>query len=296
MRVLVLGQSGQLAQALEQRALRAGASLTVVGREAVDLGNPLLAKPSLARLMRGVDAVINASAYTAVDRAEDEPEAARALNAEAPGMVAEIAAAAGLPFVHVSTDYVFDGSGDRPWRPDDAPAPLGVYGQTKRDGESAVAAAGGAHAVVRTSWVFSETGSNFVKTMLRLGAERPLLRVVDDQVGGPTYAGGLADGLFVIARALRASPDLSGTYHLSGAPDLSWADFAAEIMRRAQLPCEIEPIASSDYPTPAARPLNSRLDCTSTETAFGVARPDWRRGLDRVIDAMADAPVVASHP
>lgn len=290
MAILLLGQNGQVARCVQARAARLGSSLIVAGREAVDLERPDLARPILEKLSHGASAIINATAYTAVDMAESEPERAHALNAAAPGMIAGLAADRGIPFVHVSTDYVFAGSGDAPHRPDDPTGPLGVYGRTKRDGEVAVRAAGGVHVILRTSWVFSEHGSNFVRTMLRLGAERETLRVVDDQVGGPTAAADIARALLHVAAHLIREPDASGTYHYAGAPDVSWAAFAREIMAQSALTCEIEPIATADYPTAAPRPLNSRLDCTSCHETFGIARPDWRVALGEVLAGLRALP------
>lgn len=290
MAILLLGQNGQLARALQRQAARTGVSLIVLGREAANLEQPELARPMLEKLSRGARAIINASAYTAVDKAEEEPERAHAINAEAPGMLARLAADARIPFLHVSTDYVFDGTSNRPYRPGDPTNPLGVYGRTKCAGERAVRAADGVHLILRTSWVFSEHGSNFVKTMLRLGAERDRLRVVDDQVGGPTAATDIARALLHMTEHLIREPEVSGTYHCAGGPDVSWAGFAREIMARAALNCEIEPIPSAEYPTAAPRPRNSRLDCAACHDAFGIARPDWRPALDEVLAELGALP------
>jgi dTDP-4-dehydrorhamnose reductase len=189
--------------------------------------------------------------------------------------------------VHLSTDYVFDGSGSHARTPDAPTAPQGAYGRSKLLGEIGVRAAGGPHAILRTSWVFSAHGSNFVKTMLRLGAERDELRVVDDQIGGPTPAADIARACLTVAEALRGDPGLSGTYHLAGSPPVSWADFARAIMQGAGLSCRIVDIPTRDYPTPARRPLNSRLDGTSLKEAFGIDPPDWRAGLAAVLDELA---------
>lgn len=274
--LLVFGRTGQVARELARRAPEA----LFLGREAADLTDP----ESCAAAIRAhaPAAIINAAAHTAVDRAESEAEAARLVNAAAPAAMARAAAELGVPFLHVSTDYVFDGSGDRPWREDDPTGPLGVYGATKLAGERGVAEAGGQWAVLRTSWVFSAHGANFVRTMLRLGAERDALSIVADQTGGPTPAAAIAEALLVMARAMQAGTG-GGIYHFSGAPDASWADFAAEIFARSGMSVRITPIATADYPTPARRPLNSRLDCTRIERDFGIPRPDWRRGLDEVL-------------
>ncbi|MGR3540303.1 MAG: SDR family oxidoreductase, partial [Hasllibacter sp.] len=188
----------------------------------------------------------------------------------------------GVPFLHVSTDYVFDGGGERPWREDDPTGPLGAYGRTKLEGEDGVRAAGGAHAILRTSWVFSAHGANFVKTMLRLSETRDALSVVDDQVGGPTPASGIAATLLAMAAAMRAGQG-GGTYHYGGIPATSWAGFARETFRLAGRRVAVTGIPSRDYPTPAARPLNSRMDGTRLAADFGIEPPDWRAGLAAVL-------------
>ncbi|QDC08073.1 dTDP-4-dehydrorhamnose reductase [Oceanicola sp. D3] len=280
MKLLVFGETGQVAREI---AALAGEDLTIetVPRSRADFAEPDAASQVVAQC--DADAVINAVAYTAVDKAEEEEALARQINAVTPGAIARACAGKGLPFVHISTDYVFNGSGTTPRSPDAAVAPLGAYGRTKLAGEEAVRAAGGVYVILRTSWVFSAHGANFVKTMLRLGAERERLTIVDDQRGGPTAAADIAGACVAMARALTQAPEKSGTYHYSGAPDVSWAEFAREIFARAKLPCEVAPIPSSDYPTPAARPLNSRLDCRASEATFGLPRPDWRVALDRVL-------------
>jgi dTDP-4-dehydrorhamnose reductase len=280
-RIAVFGQTGQVARELARHD-----GTMCLGRETADFADP----EAVRRAARAVEAdvIVNAVAYTAVDRAESEEDLARRVNAVSAGALAEVAAERGLPFVHISTDYVFDGSGQRPWRPDDPVGPLGAYGRTKLDGERAVAAAGGPHVVLRTSWVFSAHGANFVKTMLRLGAERPALRVVADQTGGPTPASGIAAASIRIAGALARNPDLSGIYHYAGAPDTSWAGFARAIFAEAGLGTAVEDIPTSGYPTPAARPHNSRLDCSATEAAFGIARPDWQAALRDVLSELRE--------
>ena len=197
--------------------------------------------------------------------------------------MARACATQGLPFLHISTDYVFDGAGDRPFRPDDPTGPLGAYGRSKLAGETGVRDSGAQALILRTSWVVSAHGTNFVKTMLRLGAEREELRVVADQHGGPTPAADIASACLTMAQAMRAEPALGGVYHFSGAADTNWAGFAREIMAQAGLACRVTDIASSDYPTPARRPMNSRLDCSAIRRDFGIARPDWRAGLAQVL-------------
>jgi dTDP-4-dehydrorhamnose reductase len=276
LRIAVFGRTGQVARELA----RHGGTLCL-GRDVADFSDPDAVRRAASEV--DAEAIVNAVAYTAVDRAETEEDLARTVNALSVGALAETAAARGLPLVHISTDYVFDGRGDRPWRPGDPVGPLGAYGRTKLEGERAVAAAGGAHAILRTSWVFSAHGTNFLRTMLRLGAERDALRVVADQIGGPTPARGIAAACLRMAGTLARAPELSGIYHYSGAPDTSWAGFARAIFAEAGMTVAVEDIASSDYPTPAARPGNSRLDCTGTEAAFGIPRPDWRVALAEVL-------------
>lgn len=292
MRLLVLGRSGQVASELSRLSGK-GQEIHCLGRNEADLSQLEKAIEAVRRAVGTFrpDALINAAAWTAVDAAETEEVEAQALNAEAPTALARLAAEAGLPFVHISTDYVFDGASQAPFATDATTAPLSAYGRTKLSGEQGVAKAANpaGWAVLRTSWVFSAHGANFVKTMLRLGAERDALRVVADQVGGPTPADAIARACVTIAEALISDSDKSGIYHFSGAPDTSWAGFAREIMTRAGLDCRIEEIPSADYPTPAPRPLNSRLDCHATETAFGLAQPDWYAGLDRILTELEAA-------
>lgn len=279
MKLLVFGATGQVATELARRAGDVG--LDIAGRDRADFTDPA-ACAALAR-DTDADAIVNAVAYTAVDRAESEPELAELVNGTTPAAIAVAAAARGLPLVHISTDYVFDGSGLQPWSVDSPTAPLGAYGRSKLTGEHGIRAVGGPHVILRTSWVFSAHGNNFLKTMLRLGAERDRLTIVADQVGGPTPAADIADACLAIARQLAAEPGKSGTYHFAGAPETSWAGFAREIFARAGLGCEVADIPSSAYPTPAARPLNSRLDCSLTESVFGIAQPDWRAGVADVL-------------
>ncbi len=277
MTLLIFGKTGQVAQELARRAPDA----QFAGRETADLTDPA----ACAALIRQLhpSAVINAAAYTAVDKAESDAATAQLVNADAPAAMAAACAELGIPFVHISTDYVFDGSGDTA-RAEDAPtAPLGVYGQTKLDGERAVQAAAGQYAIMRTSWVFSAHGNNFVKTMLRFGAERDRLTIVADQIGGPTASADIAAAALSMAATMRADATKGGIYHFAGAPNVSWADFAREIFAQSDLAPEVVDIPSSDYPTPAKRPLNSRLDCAAITRDFGIARPDWRVSLQDVI-------------
>jgi dTDP-4-dehydrorhamnose reductase len=274
--VLVFGQTGQVATELS-----ALPGVTCLGREDADLSDPVACAAAI--LAHRPRAVINAAAYTAVDRAEEEERLATTINAESPAAMATACAELGVPFVQISTDYVFDGSGKTPWPVEAPTGPLGAYGRSKLRGEEAVRAADGVHCILRTSWVVSAHGSNFVKTMHRLGAERARLTVVADQVGGLTPARDIARVCHTIARTLVSEPEKSGTYHFSGAPDASWADVARAVMEVAGHSCEIVDIPSADYPTPAARPLNSRLDCSTLETVFGLSRPDWRAALNGML-------------
>jgi dTDP-4-dehydrorhamnose reductase len=280
MKVLVFGKTGQVASELA-RCATADITLEFVGRDRADLTDPAACAALIATT--DADAVINAAAYTAVDRAEEDEATAQLVNAAAPAAMVRAAVARGLPFVHISTDYVFDGSGDIPFATDHPTGPLGAYGRTKLAGEDSVRAAGGVFAIFRTSWVVSAHGNNFVKTMLRLGAERDRLTIVADQIGGPTPAADIAQTCLEAARQLKADAGKSGTYHLSGGPDVSWADFARAIFEMSGTTCEVADIPSSDFPTPAARPANSRMDNTTTKATFGLPRPDWRAGLKDIL-------------
>lgn len=279
MKILVFGEIGQVGQELQRRA--GDIELEVRGLEEANFEDPAGCATWVEKT--DADAVINAVAYTAVDKAETDEALALMVNGTTPGAIARAAAVRGLPLVHISTDYVFDGAGEAPFAVDHPTGPLGAYGRTKLAGEEAVRAAGGAHAILRTSWVVSSHGDNFVKTMLRLGAERDMLTIVADQVGGPTCAADIADACLKIAGQLIADPAKSGTYHFSGGPDVSWADFAREIFALSGLSCAVEDIPSSAYPTPACRPFNSRMDNSATQASFGIARPQWQAGLADIL-------------
>lgn len=283
MKVLVFGETGQVGQALGRAAKTSGGTITLEtrGSDEADFTSP----ETCARFARETDAdvVINAVAYTAVDKAEEQEDLALMINGTTPGVIAQVCAERDLPLVHISTDYVFDGSGTAPFTPDHPTGPLGAYGRTKLVGEEEVRAAGGTHAIFRTSWVVSAHGNNFVKTMLRLGGERDALTIVADQIGGPTCAAAIADICLSAARQLLDDPAKTGTYHLSGGPDVSWADFARDIFAQSGTTCDVTDIPSSAYPTPAARPLNSRMDNSTTETIFGIPRSDWRVGLTGIL-------------
>ncbi len=275
MTVLVFGATGQVGT-----ELRRAAGVVALSRADVDLGDAEAVIRAVQKHSPGL--VINAAAYTAVDRAEDDQAMAFAVNAEAPGAMALATARMGVPLVHISTDYVFEGGGNAPWTEKDRTAPQNVYGASKLAGEDAVRAAGGVHAILRTAWVFSAHGANFVKTMLRLAETRARLTVVNDQVGGPTPAADIAAACLTVGAALKDGHS-GGTFHFAGVPHVSWAEFAREIFAQAGRQVEVAGIPTEDYPTPAARPRNSRLDCTRIAAEFGVAAPDWRRGLSAVL-------------
>ncbi|WP_170399608.1 dTDP-4-dehydrorhamnose reductase [Ruegeria arenilitoris] len=282
MTILVFGRTGQVA-----RELAAYAGVTCLDRSEVDLEQPA----SCAAAIRAAapQAVINAAAYTAVDRAEEEEVLATVINADAPAAMAQECAALDVPFVSISTDYVFDGSGDAPWVPTDPTGPLGAYGRSKLAGEQGITQAGGVYGILRTSWVVSAHGNNFVKTMRRLGGERDQLSIVADQIGGPTPARDIAAACLSMAQQLTDDAGKAGIYHFAGAPDVSWAGFARAIFTELETNCDVTDIPSSDYPTPATRPLNSRLDCSSLETTFGITRPDWRHGLSDILKELESA-------
>lgn len=281
MKTLVFGRTGQVATEIHRQA-----EVTALGRAAVDLSDP--AACATAIRAHAPDLVINAAGYTAVDRAEAEEALATVINGAAPGAMARACADLGIPFCHVSTDYVFDGQGTVPHAPDDPVAPCNAYGRSKLAGEDAVRAAGGQSAILRTSWVFSAHGGNFVKTMLRLSETRDALNVVEDQVGGPTPAADIAAALLSMGRGM-VDGHAGGLYHFSGAPDASWADFAREIFAQAGRATVVTGIPTSEYPTPAKRPQNSRLDCGTLAAEFGIGRPDWRAGLARVLIELEQA-------
>ena len=229
------------------------------------------------------DQVINAAAYTAVDKAEDDEKTAGLVNGAAPGQMAKACARLGIPFVHISTDYVFDGMVGAPFAPTHPTAPLGAYGRSKLAAEDAINAAGGVHAILRTSWVFSAGGNNFLKTMLWLSETRDKLTVVGDQIGGPTPANAIAAACIEIADQLKVDPSKTGTYHFSGAPNVSWAEFARDIFSQAGRKVEIDDIPTSTYPTPAKRPVNSRMNCFTTQQTFGITQPSWQAAVTQIL-------------
>lgn len=276
MSLLVFGHSGQVATELRQRAPNA----QFLSRIEADLTD----ERSCATAVYSArpSAVINAAAYTAVDHAEEEEALALMVNSTAPGAIARACADLEIPLVHISTDYVFEGNGTVPWHPDDPTAPLGVYGRTKLAGEEAIRAAGGKHVILRTSWVFSAYGANFVRTMLRLSKTHKTLNVVDDQIGGPTPASDIAQTCLILASALQDGAG-GGTYHYAGAPATSWKCFARETFQAASRDIIVNGVPTSEYPTLATRPLNSRLDCTSLTRDFGIIPPAWKPALHNIV-------------
>jgi dTDP-4-dehydrorhamnose reductase len=284
MRIAVTGKQGQVVRALVERGAHAGIAIVCLGRPEVDLAEPA----SLGRAIEAVapDVVINAAAYTAVDKAESDAEMAMAINAKGAEAIALAAAKIGRPVMQISTDYVFDGRLRRPYREDDPVGPVSVYGRTKLAGEMAVAAATPRHAIIRTAWVYSPFGVNFVKTMLRLGETRREVKVVADQWGAPTSALDIADALIAMAAKLNERPDdstLFGAFHMTGSGETTWAAFAeaifAEAVTHGRPAVAVESIATAQYPTPATRPANSRLDMTKLKQIYGVELPDWRASV-----------------
>ncbi|NKW91443.1 dTDP-4-dehydrorhamnose reductase [Rhodobacteraceae bacterium R_SAG9] len=276
MSILVFGKTGQVASELQ-----ASEDVIALGRAECDFTDTKACVAAIARY--SPSAVINAVAYTAVDKAEEEEERANLINGVTPGALAKACADMGIPILHISTDYVFDGSGTEAFAPNHSTAPLNAYGRSKLLGERAIQEAGGVHAILRTSWVISAHGTNFIKTMLRLGSTREQLTVVSDQVGGPTCAKDIAEACLSIVRQLQKDSTKSGIYHFSGFPDVSWAALAREIFVQSDVSCEVVDIPTTDYPTPAVRPLNSRIDNSTTNTVFGISRPDWRDGLKDIL-------------
>ena len=274
--ILVFGKTGQVAKELQRLG-----DVVALGREKADLADPQACADAVRR--HSPKAVINAAAYTAVDKAEEEEALATVINGDSPTAMAHACEELGIPLVHISTDYVFEGTGDRPWQPTETTAPQNAYGRSKLAGELGIRHAGAVHAILRTSWVVSAYGTNFIKTMLRLSDVRDELTVVADQIGGPTPARDIAAACLEMAEQLIQDPSKAGTYHFSGAPHVSWAAFASEIFEQAGKSVTVAHIPTKDYPTPAKRPLNSRMDCTAMKQTFGITQPDWRCGLNAIL-------------
>lgn len=302
MRILLTGISGQVGSALRS-SLCAGGIVIGVDRSSLDLSRPERLSATLDEL--SPELIVNPAAYTAVDNAEDESELAYRVNAEAPGIIAKWAAAHGVPMVHFSTDYVFNGSGDRPWREGDSVAPLSVYGASKLAGEIAIREAGGSHLIIRTSWVYAARGKNFLTTIVRIAKDRPELRIVADQIGAPTSARTIAETLTLILGGQDPSrngfhsdfikqkfDEAGGLLHLANRGETSFHGFACAIVDGLRLrgfrPAArvIVAITSQDYPTKARRPLNSRLDMTKLEKTFGIHTPDWRKALESELNEL----------
>jgi dTDP-4-dehydrorhamnose reductase len=277
MKLLIIGSTGQVARALVERA-RPGVEAVALGRPALDITDEASIRSAVAD--HKPDLVINASAYTAVDKAESDQDAAFAVNRDGPAILAKLCSQAGVPLIHYSTDYVFDGTKDGGYTANDPTAPLGVYGRSKLAGEQAIADAMDKYVILRTAWVYSPFGGNFVKTMLRLAADRDELTIVADQYGCPTSALDIADATLTVAGKVFAGEDHFGVYHLCGTGETNWHGLASEVFAvSAELggPSAVaKPIPSSKYPTPAARPANSRLDCKSLEADYGIRMPHWR--------------------
>ncbi len=285
MKILLLGKNGQVGWEL-QRSLAPLGTVLALDRRSTDFCGDLSQPERLAQTVRTYqpDVIVNAAAHTAVDQAESEPELVRSVNARAPAALAQAAAEVGAWLVHYSTDYVFNGAGDRPWQEGDATGPLSVYGHTKLEGEQAILASGCRHLILRTSWVYAARGGNFAKTMLRLAAERERLTVIDDQWGAPTGADLIADVSAIAIRSALQQPDLSGVYHLVAGGESTWHGYASHVVAQARLfkpdlnlkVNEIAPVPTSAFPTPAQRPRNSRLNTAKLQQAFGVVLPPWQ--------------------
>ncbi len=288
--IFVAGRTGQLARALVALADERKLPLSAGGRPEFDLSDA----GSVDRFVnaRFPRAIVNAAAYTFVDKAESEMDLAFKINCDGAAHLARVAAQLQIPFIHVSTDYVFDGNKPTPYQENDRPSPLGVYGRSKREGEIAVLDSYPAAVIIRTSWVYSPYGQNFVKTMLRLAETRDKIRVVDDQHGAPTSAEDLAHAILKIVEQIEGSPEnLGGIYHLTATGTTTWYGFAAAIFegwanRGRQVPT-LEAITTAEFPTPARRPGNSELDCSKAARVFGIRLPHWRQALERCLDELA---------
>ncbi len=297
MKILLFGKNGQVGWEL-QRSLAPLGELVALDADSRELCGDFTDPDGLIRTIRAVapDVIVNAAAHTAVDKAEGEPELARAINALAPAVLAQEARRGNAWLIHYSTDYVFDGHGEKPWRETDATAPLNVYGATKLEGEQLIQQAGCRHLIFRTSWVYGARGGNFAKTMLRLAQERDSLTVIDDQIGAPTGADLLADVTAHAIRTVQQRPELSGLYHLVAAGETSWhgyASFVIDFAGRAGIPLKIAPdaikaVPTSAFPTPAQRPHNSRLDTAKLQGAFGLVLPVWQNGVTRMLTEIMD--------
>ena len=276
MKILLFGKTGQVAKELCNRP-----NVTAIGRDKADFTEP----QKIIEIVKSTDAdiIINAVAYTSVDLAEEEFELANIINGTTVKELAKVSASRNIPFLHISTDYVFKGDGNLNWKTTDRTNPQNSYGKSKLIGESGILEAGGPHVILRTSWVFSSHGNNFVKTMLRLASNNNELSIVKDQIGGPTCAKDIANALWKIASDFYAGNGITGIYHFSGKPNSSWANFASEIFSQSQQDIKIKQILTKDFLTKAKRPLNSRLDCSSLRIDYGIKQPEWKKSLTNVL-------------
>lgn len=276
MKILLFGKTGQVAKELCNRP-----NVTAIGRDKADFTEP----QKIIEIVKSTDAdiIINAVAYTSVDLAEEEFELANIINGTTVKELAKVSASRNIPFLHISTDYVFKGDGNLNWKTSDQTNPQNSYGKSKLIGESGILEAGGPHVILRTSWVFSSHGNNFVKTMLRLASNNNELSIIKDQIGGPTCAKDIADALWKIASDFYAGNGITGIYHFSGKPNSSWANFASEIFSQTHQDIKIKQILTKDFLTKAKRPLNSRLDCSSLRIDYGIKQPEWKKSLTNVL-------------
>lgn len=288
MRILVTGKSGQVSQSLQALAGKNGCEIVTIGRPEIDFENP----DNLGAIIieKAPDVVISAAAYTMVDKAETEIETAQKINAEAPAIIATACKMLDIPLLHLSTDYVFSGEKNGAYNENDLPNPQTIYGKTKLDGEIAIKDIHPNHAILRTSWVYSPFGKNFVKTMLWLGQKQSEISVVANQFGCPTYSIDIANALFSIAKQLKQSDanELRGIFHLAGSSDTNWADFAKIIFDYSNMDVKVKAIPSKDYPTPARRPTNSRLDCNKLHEIYGIKLPLWQDSLKDCLQALKE--------
>jgi len=290
MRILVTGKEGQVDTSLQALGDNQGLDIVRIGLPEIDLSRPEMLEAVVREI--GPDVIISSAAYTAVDKAETEPGLAQKINGDAPGVLARLAAELDIPILHLSTDYVFAGDKDGPYSETDMPAPVSIYGKTKLSGEDQIRAATDNHVILRTAWVYSPYGNNFVKTMLRLGETRDELNVVADQHGCPTYAPEIARALLAIAQqvVIDRDPTIRGTFHLTGGGETTWAGFATAIFTgaeaRGRQPVRVNPITTADYPTPAKRPANSRLNGDKLDDIYGLRLDPWQESLDACLDRL----------
>ncbi len=279
MKILVFGRSGQVANELAKYP-----ETICLGRADADFTDPEICAAIVQKT--DADRIVIAAAYTAVDKAENQQNLAKTVNAVSPGAIARAAAMRDIPLIYISTDYVLNSDGNDFQPTDTTPRPKNVYGRTKLNGELSIANAGGRYVILRTSWVFSDRGSNFVKTILRIAGENHEIAIVDDQIGGPTAAADIASAIMKIAIESKWNRESNGIFHFAGTPTVSWALFAREIISQAGIDCKVIPIPTSDYPLPANRPLNSRLDCSRAQAVFQIEQPDWRKSLSVVFKSI----------